>query len=190
MKCTWNDFIKPPRKSQGYQRYQYHTSGRGTIAIQMKKEKTTSVDKYIDDHRNHTSEHPWPVSSLLKGLIRQKDKNSQGYQRKTKLSNLTRIARLAWYLCIMSISKLCSPPLHCLIWFRVDASGCFCLSAWWVPWARMKSITDAHLCDSCDVVIVNVLVKRRCFLFFLMEQPLRKFWGQFVTWYGFPNQKT
>ena len=39
---------KPPREPQGYQRYR--TSGRGTTANQMKKEKTTSISKHVDDH--------------------------------------------------------------------------------------------------------------------------------------------
>ena len=30
------NYLKPPREPQGYQRY--HTSGRGTIAIQIKRE--------------------------------------------------------------------------------------------------------------------------------------------------------
>ena len=74
---------KPPRKTQGY-----HTFGRGTIAIQM-KEKTTSVDKYIDDRNiiGITSEHPRAVSFLLKGLIRRKYKNGLGHHREIKLSN-------------------------------------------------------------------------------------------------------
>ena len=39
---------KPPRKPQGYQRYR--TSGRGTTANQMKKEKTTSISKHAHDY--------------------------------------------------------------------------------------------------------------------------------------------
>ena len=35
---------KPPREPHGYQRYR--TSGRGTTANQMKKEKTTSISKH------------------------------------------------------------------------------------------------------------------------------------------------
>ena len=39
---------KPPREPQGYQRYR--TSERGAIANQMKKDKTMSINKHVDDH--------------------------------------------------------------------------------------------------------------------------------------------
>ena len=39
---------KPPREPQGYQKYR--TSGWGTISNQMKKEKTMSINKHVDDH--------------------------------------------------------------------------------------------------------------------------------------------
>ena len=38
---------KPPREPQGYQRYR--TSGRGAIANQIKKNKTMSTNKHVDD---------------------------------------------------------------------------------------------------------------------------------------------
>ena len=71
---------------------------------------------------------------------------------------LTRNTRLAWCLCMMSVCKFCSPSLHCLIWFSR------CSSAWWVPWARTKPVADAHLCNFCDVVIIDMLVDRHCFI--------------------------
>ena len=40
---------QPPREPQGYQKYR--TSERGTIANQMKKEKTMSINKHVDDHQ-------------------------------------------------------------------------------------------------------------------------------------------
>ena len=45
------------------------------------KEKTTLFDWYIDDHNitGIASEHPRPVSFLLKGLMRWKDKNGFGH---------------------------------------------------------------------------------------------------------------
>ena len=73
---------------------------------------------------------------------------------------LTRNTRLAWCLCMMSICKFCSPSLHCLIWFSR------CSSAWWVPWARAKPVADAHLCNSCGVVIIDMLAGRCCFFLF------------------------
>ena len=56
--------------------------------LSFEKEKTTSIDKYIDDHNitGIASEHPRLVSSLLKGLIGRKEKNGLGHQRETKLS--------------------------------------------------------------------------------------------------------
>ena len=73
---------------------------------------------------------------------------------------LTRNTRLAWCLCMMSVCKFCSPSLHCLIWFSR------CSFAWWVPWARTKAVADAHLCNFCGVVIIDMLADRRCFSFF------------------------
>ena len=80
---------------------------------------------------------------------------------------LARNSRLVWCRCIMSICKLCFPSLHCLIWF-----------SHWCPWLflffrLMSSLSkdetgaDDHLCISCNVVIVNILVHRRCFPFFI-----------------------
>ena len=47
--CHKKELQKPPREPQGYQRYR--SSGRGTIANQMKKEeKTMSINKHVDDH--------------------------------------------------------------------------------------------------------------------------------------------
>ena len=46
---------------------------------------------------------------------------------------------------------------NCLIWFSR------CSSAWWVHWARTKPVADAHLCNSCDVLIIDMLVDRHCF---------------------------
>ena len=45
---TRKKYIKPPWEPQGHQRY--HIYGRGTTAIQMKKKKTTSVNRHVDDH--------------------------------------------------------------------------------------------------------------------------------------------
>ena len=69
-------------------------------------------------------------------------------RRRTELANQ----------CIMLVCKFCSPSLHCLIWFSR------CSSAWWVPWARTKPVADAHLCNSCDAVIIDMLVDQHCFI--------------------------
>ena len=45
---VWVYLQKPTREPQGYQRFR--TSGRGTIANQMKKEKTMSINKHVDDY--------------------------------------------------------------------------------------------------------------------------------------------
>ena len=67
----------------------------------------------------------------------------------------------AWCRFASSVLGRCSRSLHYLIWFSR------CSSAWWVPWARTKPVADAHLCNSCGAVIINLLVDRRCvFLFF------------------------
>ena len=121
----------------------------GNHSKSMEKEKKNNVDQqacpWSQHHRNCTGEHPLPVSSLLKGLIRRK--NSE----KTKLSNAATKNR-TWCLCMMSVCKFCSSSLHCLIWFSR------CSSAWWVPWARTKPVADTHQCNSCDVVIMDMPV--------------------------------
>ena len=76
---------------------------------------------------------------------------------------LTRNTRLAWCLCIISVCKFCSPSLHCLIWFSR------CSFAWWVSWARTKPIADAQLYNSCNAVIMDMLVDRRCFFPFSFD---------------------
>ena len=116
-------------------------------------------------------EHPRLVSFLLKGLIRWKVSSPHQVEgfvpgfipaRSCDISStlvvslvvlcsswlstwdpygfvlLTRNTCLAWYLCTTSVGKFCFPSLHCLIWFSC------CSSAWWVPWARMKPVADAH----------------------------------------------
>ena len=118
--AIFKNYIKPPKEPQGYRRY--HASGRETMAIQWKRKNIVGYQAWArsQHYRNYTGEHSRPVSSLLKKLIRRKNKNSQGHQ-------------LAWCLCIMSfeyfvvwihwIYKLGSPSLHCLIWFSR-----------WCPW--------------------------------------------------------
>ena len=44
-----------------------------------------SVNKYINDYMNYTGEHPRPVLSLLKELIKPKNKNSLGHQRENQI---------------------------------------------------------------------------------------------------------
>ena len=78
-------------------------------------------------------------------------------QKSIALFFLKRNTRLAWCLCMMSVCKFCSPSLHCFIWFSR------CSFAWWVPRARTKPVADAHLCNSCDVVIIDMLVDQHCF---------------------------
>ena len=79
---------------------------------------------------------------------------------------LTRNTRLGWCLCMMSVCKFCSWSLHSIIWF----SRCF--SAWWVPWARTKPVADTHQCNSCGIVIIDLLVDRRCFFSFVTNMSL------------------
>ena len=111
-KCTVKNYIKLSRKPQGYQRY--HTSKRGTIAIQLKKRKQ---------------------------------------RRLTSLLTMTTLQELhRWAL---------TTDEH----FLEDAPACFCSSAWWVRWGRTKLIADAHLCNSCYAMIVNILGNRSYFLF-------------------------
>ena len=37
---------------------------------------------------------------------------------------------------------------------------------WEWLWKRKQQVADAHLCNSCDVVIMDLLVDRRCFFLF------------------------
>ena len=215
---TIRNFIKPPREPQGYHRY--HTSRRGTAAIQMEKEKTTSVNKHVNDHNTRViaqvSIHNWfcPCSMDSSG---RRPKQSGASTKKNKLSNvaiknrackptlcigitprcdifgtlvvslvvlcsswqstwgpydlvlMTRNTRSEWCLCIMSICKLCSSLLHCLIWFSRWCLWLLYSSAWWVSLARMKLVTDAHLCNSCGAVIVNMLFDQHCFPLFHLK---------------------
>ena len=82
-----------------------------------------------------SSAQPQPVSSLLKGLIRRKDKNSKGHRRETKISNA------------VTEKKACKSTL--------------CIG---IAPSRCSLSKEQKSLDSCDVAIVGILVNRRCFL--------------------------
>ena len=80
IRAIWKNKIfniwKPIEKIELINPYIFNFSEKG---------KTMWTSKWSQHYRNYTGKHPRPVLSLLKGLIRRKNKNSQGHQWKNQI---------------------------------------------------------------------------------------------------------
>ena len=111
----------------------------------MKKEKQhrSTSRSMITTPQEYTGEHPRPVSSLLKGLIRRKN------NEKTNLSNAAMENKLASLFSIAALLKLVFS-----LFFRLMS-----------PLSKDETGRGCSPVYSCGVVIMDLLVDRCCFSF-------------------------